>query len=133
VWPIVVPPAAATSAERGHHRRAPLLPAGGIEVDVVILHLTDVHDVQPSVQAPRKVDGRGHAHRGKEIHVVLDNPSTPTTPDVQTWLAAHPRANHLYVPTVIVITPPLGRDPLGATWTFSLGARAVAGSRRWTG
>ncbi len=29
-------------------------------------------------------------HAGKDIHVVLDNLSIHTTPDVQQWLDAHP-------------------------------------------
>src|SRR5262249_45901483 len=30
-------------------------------------------------------------HRGRQIHVVLDNLSTHTTPDVMAWLDAHPQ------------------------------------------
>ena len=37
-----------------------------------------------------------HGHR--EIHVVLDNLSTHTTPDVQQWLAAHPHVHFHFTP-----------------------------------
>lgn len=38
------------------------------------------------------------AHRGKEIHVVLDNLSTHGTPEVQQWLAAHPAVEFHFTP-----------------------------------
>jgi len=34
-----------------------------------------------------------------ELHVVLDNVSTHTTPDVRTWLARHPRVTFHFTPT----------------------------------
>jgi transposase len=37
-------------------------------------------------------------HAGKEIHVVLDNLSTHTTPDVQAWLDAHPNVRFHFTP-----------------------------------
>jgi transposase len=37
-------------------------------------------------------------HRGNQVHVVLDNPSTHTTPDVTAWLAAHPWAQFHFTP-----------------------------------
>ncbi len=37
-------------------------------------------------------------HRGKQVHVVLDNLSTHTTPDVLTWLEAHPRVHFHFTP-----------------------------------
>ncbi|WP_210718579.1 transposase [Amycolatopsis acididurans] len=43
-------------------------------------------------------------HAGKEIHVVLDNLSTHTTPDIQTWLDAHPNVRFHFTPK-------------GASWT----------------
>ena len=42
-------------------------------------------------------------HRGREIHVVLDNLSTHTTPDVQEWLAANPHVRFHFT-------------PIGASW-----------------
>lgn len=36
---------------------------------------------------------------GRELHVILDNSSTHRTPDVQTWLAAHPLVRFHYTPT----------------------------------
>jgi transposase len=37
-------------------------------------------------------------HVGKEIHVVLDNLSTHTTPEVKTWLAANPNVTFHFTP-----------------------------------
>jgi transposase len=37
-------------------------------------------------------------HAGQEIHVVLDNLSTHTTPDVQAWLEAHPNVRFHFTP-----------------------------------
>jgi transposase len=37
-------------------------------------------------------------YRGKQVHVVLDNLSTHTTPDVLTWLEAHPRVHFHFTP-----------------------------------
>jgi transposase len=37
-------------------------------------------------------------HRGKEIHVVLDNLSTHDTPDVQAWLARNPNITFHFTP-----------------------------------
>lgn len=36
---------------------------------------------------------------GRELHVILDNSSTHRTPDVRTWLAAHPLVRFHYTPT----------------------------------
>lgn len=38
-------------------------------------------------------------HAGKEIHVVLDNLSTHTTPEVKAWLAANPNVTFHFTPT----------------------------------
>jgi transposase len=37
-------------------------------------------------------------HAGKEIHVVLDNLSTHTTPDVKAWLAENPHVHFHFTP-----------------------------------
>jgi transposase len=37
-------------------------------------------------------------HAGKDVHVVLDNLSTHTTPDVMDWLAAHPHVRFHFTP-----------------------------------
>src|SRR4051794_25784583 len=37
-------------------------------------------------------------HRGKQVHVVLDNLSTHTTPDVMTWLVANPHVRFHFTP-----------------------------------
>lgn len=39
------------------------------------------------------------AYPGRELHVILDNSSTHRTPDVRTWLAAHPQVHFHYTPT----------------------------------
>lgn len=38
-------------------------------------------------------------YRGRDLHVVLDNSSTHSTPAVQAWLAAHPRVHFHFTPT----------------------------------
>jgi transposase len=37
-------------------------------------------------------------HAGKDVHVVLDNLSTHTTPEVMDWLAAHPHVRFHFTP-----------------------------------
>src|SRR5262245_14937435 len=37
-------------------------------------------------------------YRGQELHVILDNSSTHTTPAVQAWLARHPRVHFHFTP-----------------------------------
>lgn len=37
-------------------------------------------------------------HEGKDIHVVLDNLSIHTTPDIQKWLDAHPNVRFHFTP-----------------------------------
>jgi transposase len=39
------------------------------------------------------------AYPGRELHVILDNSSTHSTPDVRTWLATHPQVHFHYTPT----------------------------------
>jgi transposase len=38
-------------------------------------------------------------YRGQELHVILDNSSTHSTPDVQAWLAEHPNIHFHFTPT----------------------------------
>ena len=38
-------------------------------------------------------------YRGRELHVILDNSSTHSTPAVQAWLAAHPTVHFHFTPT----------------------------------
>jgi transposase len=38
-------------------------------------------------------------YRRKQLHVVLDNSSSHSTPQVKAWLAAHPRVHFHYTPT----------------------------------
>jgi hypothetical protein len=37
-------------------------------------------------------------HAGKDVHVVLDNLSTHTTPEVMAWLNDHPRVRFHFTP-----------------------------------
>jgi transposase len=37
-------------------------------------------------------------HAGKDVHVVLDNLSTHTTPDVVAWLEANPQVRFHFTP-----------------------------------
>ncbi|MGP3951504.1 transposase [Streptomyces sp. 7N604] len=37
-------------------------------------------------------------HAGKEIHVVLDNLSTHTTPDAKAWLPTNPHVHFRFTP-----------------------------------
>src|SRR5262249_10050311 len=38
-------------------------------------------------------------YRQRDLHVILDNSSTHTTPAVQAWLARHPRVQFHFTPT----------------------------------
>jgi transposase len=38
-------------------------------------------------------------YRGRELHVILDNSSTHSTPDVQKWLQEHPKVSFHFTPT----------------------------------
>ena len=38
-------------------------------------------------------------YRGRQVHVILDNSSTHTTPAVQAWLTTHPRVHFHFTPT----------------------------------
>ena len=40
-----------------------------------------------------------HRYRRRELHVILDNSSTHSTPQVQQWLAAHPNVQFHFTPT----------------------------------
>lgn len=39
------------------------------------------------------------SYRGHELHIILDNSSTHSTPAVQAWLGAHPRVHFHFTPT----------------------------------
>jgi len=47
----------------------------------------------------RFLNGLTREYRTRELHVVLDNSSTHKTPDVRTWLEAHPRVHFHFTPT----------------------------------
>jgi transposase len=43
--------------------------------------------------------GLNRRYRGRELHVVLDNSSTHSTPNVKTWLEKHPNVHFHFTPT----------------------------------
>lgn len=45
-------------------------------------------------------------HAGKDVHVVLDNLSTHTTPEVQAWLADNPHVRFHFTPQGILVDQP---------------------------
>lgn len=47
----------------------------------------------------RFLKGLHRRYRGRELHVVLDNSSTHSTPDVKAWLEAHPNVHFHFTPT----------------------------------
>jgi transposase len=47
----------------------------------------------------RFLKGLNRRYRGRELHVVLDNSSTHSTPDVKAWLEAHPNVHFHFTPT----------------------------------
>ena len=46
----------------------------------------------------RFLKGVARRYRGQELHIVLDNSSTHSTPAVQAWLAAHPAVHFHFTP-----------------------------------
>jgi len=58
--------------------------------------LSDSHTGADFLAFIKKVERR---YRRRELHVILDNSSTHSTPDVQKWLAEHPRVRFHYTPT----------------------------------
>lgn len=47
----------------------------------------------------RFLKGLNRRYRGRELHVVLDNSSTHSTPDVKAWLETHPNVHFHFTPT----------------------------------
>lgn len=58
--------------------------------------LSDTHTGADFLSFIKKVESK---YRRRELHVILDNSSTHSTPDVQHWLAEHPRVRFHYTPT----------------------------------
>jgi transposase len=58
--------------------------------------LRDSHTGSDFLGFMKKVARR---YPGRELHVILDNSSTHSTPDVQAWLAANPNVQFHYTPT----------------------------------
>jgi len=48
------------------------------------------HPTRDGAQFPAFLKSAVNTHAGKDIHVILDNLSTHTTPDVQQWLIDNP-------------------------------------------
>lgn len=47
----------------------------------------------------RFLKGVNRRYRGRELHVILDNSSTHSTPAVRTWLEKHPQVSFHFTPT----------------------------------
>jgi transposase len=58
--------------------------------------LRDSHTAADFLGFMKKV---ARQHPDRELHVILDNSSTHSTPDVQAWLATNPRIHFHYTPT----------------------------------
>jgi transposase len=58
--------------------------------------LTETHTGADFLSFIKKVESK---YRRRDLHVILDNSSTHSTPDVKTWLDAHPRVHFHYTPT----------------------------------
>ena len=58
--------------------------------------LTDRHTAAVCLAFMRQVV---RAYPGRTLHVILDNSSTHSTPDIREWLAANPRVHFHYTPT----------------------------------
>ncbi len=58
--------------------------------------VTNSHTAADFLTFMKKVERK---FRGRELHVILDNSSTHTTPDVLKWLALHPRVQFHHTPT----------------------------------
>jgi DDE superfamily endonuclease len=56
-------------------------------------------------------------HRGKQVHVVLDNLSTHTSPDVMAWLDKHPNVHFHFTP--------VGSSWLNQTWFGIITRQAI--------
>ena len=62
----------------------------------VIGACTDSHTGEDFLTFIKRVE---RTFRKGELHVILDNSSTHSTPDVQAWLASHPRVAFHFTPT----------------------------------
>lgn len=58
--------------------------------------LRDSHTGADFLGFMKKVERK---YRGQALHVIVDNSSTHGTPDVKTWLKAHPQVTFHYTPT----------------------------------
>jgi transposase len=60
--------------------------------------VADCHPRRTGVEFLAFVKKAVKAHTGKQIHVVLDNLSTHTTPEVKAWLARNPNITFHFTP-----------------------------------
>jgi transposase len=67
-----------------------------IATGTVTHKVSDSHTAADFLGFMRKV---ARTYPGRELHVILDNSSTHSTPDVQRWLAENPRIIFHYTPT----------------------------------
>src|SRR3954471_10494543 len=107
---------AGSSAPAGLVRRARvvLLSAEGVSGREIAVQLDLSPEQVSRIRARFDPQAGGRAHgerllgiheeggarlRDQELHVILDNSSTHSTPDIQTWLAEHPAVHFHYTPT----------------------------------
>src|SRR6266545_3309672 len=83
------------SALSGDHQHTSLYAALEIATGRVIGDCTPRHTGADFLRFIQAVVRR---YRGRELHVVLDNSSTHSTPAVQTWLRAHPEVQFHFTP-----------------------------------
>jgi len=78
------------------HGVVDLFAALEIATGQVTHELRDSHTGADFLSFMKKVD---RSYPDRELHVILDNSSTHSTPDVTAWLAAHPNVRFHYTPT----------------------------------
>lgn len=78
------------------HGVVDLYAALNVATGVVAHSCTESHTGGDFLAFMKKV---ARQHRRRELHVVLDNSSTHSTPDVKAWLARHSRIHFHYTPT----------------------------------
>ncbi|MCW5891120.1 MAG: IS630 family transposase [bacterium] len=67
-----------------------------IATGAVTHRLTDRHPAADFLAFMRQVV---RTYPGRELHVILDNSATHSTPDIRAWLAANPHVHFHYTPT----------------------------------
>jgi transposase len=94
-WPAATATRAALAASSRQPGRTPM-PDPGAFPGHVTRELKDSHTGLHFLSFMKKVVRQ---YPGRELHVILDNSSTHSTPDVQAWLAANANVRFHYTPT----------------------------------